>query len=118
MPFLHEAVRYLSAGRRQGSDYLVDDVPAGVAPTPGISSVSDGSGAHQVAVNVDPDESDPERLSPAEFQSAVTRLKDAGNLAARVEATQQEDRQHVWQYVLLLMTAMLAVESFVATRTA
>ena len=118
VPFLHEAVRYLSGGLRRGGDYLVDEAPAGVAPTPGIASLSDAGRARQIAVNVDPRESDPERLSAEEFQSAVTRLKDIGRTEARVEAGQQEDRQHVWQYVLALMIAMLAVESFVATRTA
>jgi hypothetical protein len=35
-----------------------------------------------------------------------------------VEASQQEDRQHLWIYVLGLTLAMLAVESLVASGTA
>jgi hypothetical protein len=60
----------------------------------------------------------PSRLSADDFQSAVTRLKDAGASDARVEARQQEDRQHLWQYALALMAAMLVVEGLLAARTA
>jgi hypothetical protein len=91
-----------------------------VAGTPGISSLPDpGRGmARPIAVNVDPAESDPARLSVDEFQAAVTRLKDMSRPEGRVEARQQEDRQHIWQYVLAIMIAMLAVESLIAMRTA
>ena len=51
------------------------------------------------------------------FQSAVTRLKDAGGVEARVEARQQEDRQHLWQYALALMAVLLAAEGVLAART-
>ena len=47
-------------------------------------------------------------MSVDDFQSAVTRLKDAGGSEARVEARQQEDRQHLWQYALALMALLLA----------
>ena len=59
----------------------------------------------QIAVNVDPREADPARISVEDFQSAVTRLKGAAGSEARVEARQQEDRQHLWQYALALMAA-------------
>ncbi len=48
----------------------------------------------------------------------VTRLKDVGVTEARVEATEQEDRQHLWEYVLALVIAALAIEGLVASRTA
>ena len=69
-------------------------------------------------MNVDPREADPGRLSIDEFQSAVTRLKDAGASEARVEARQQEDRQHLWQYALVLMAGLLVAEGVLAARTA
>ncbi len=72
----------------------------------------------RVAVNVDPREADPARISVDEFQSAVTRLKDVGGLETRVEARQQEDRQHLWQYALALMVLLLAAEGLVASRVA
>jgi hypothetical protein len=68
-------------------------------------------------VNVDPRETDPARLSIDDFQSAVTRLKEAGKPEARVEARQQEDNQHLWQYALALMAILLGVEAVVASRT-
>ncbi len=71
-----------------------------------------------MAVNVDPRESDPARMSAADFQSAVARLKDEGISEARVEARQQEERQHLWQYVLATMLGLLVVESAIASRTA
>jgi len=57
-------------------------------------------------------------MSVAEFQSAVTRLKEDAASDARIEARQQEDRQHLWQYALALVLMMLAAEGVVASRTA
>src|SRR5438034_265999 len=97
--------------------------------TPGIATVADapkadrGTNANQrsatrrVAINVDPHEGDPGRISADEFQSAVTRLKDAGASQARVEATEQEDRQHLWRYAFVMMIAALVGEGIVASRT-
>jgi hypothetical protein len=61
LPFLHEAVRYLSRAARS-SEYLVGHVPAGVDSAPGITSgrrltltaPSRQEGARLIAVNVDP----------------------------------------------------------------
>jgi hypothetical protein len=121
VPFLHEAVKYLAASRSSGTDYLVADAPPGVARVPGIATIDSkqpGGQPRRVAVNVDPRESDPGRISVEEFQSAVTRLKDVGASDARVEARQAEDRQHLWQYALALMVLTLAMEGFLAGRTA
>jgi len=121
VPFLHEVVRYLASARAHASDYLVGDAPAGVSKTPGFASWSDparpGTAPRRIAVNVDPRETDPARLSIDDFQSAVTRLKEAGRPEARVEARQQEDNQHLWQYALALMGILLAAEAVVASRT-
>ena len=121
VPFLHEVVRYLASARAHASDYLIADVPAGVKRVPGVVAMTDaarvGAGSRSIAVNVDPRETDPARMSVDDFQSAVTRLKDAGGAAARVEARQQEDRQHLWQYAMALMAVLLAIEGIVASRT-
>jgi hypothetical protein len=119
VPFLHETVRYLSrAGARTG-EYLVADVPAGVPPAPGIATLLDASrsGPRRVAVNIDPRESEPARISVEAFQAAVARLKDAGAVEARVAAADQESNQHLWQYLLAVMLVALAVEGVVASRT-
>ena len=123
VPFLHEAVRYLSGARAHGSEFLVSEVPDGVPPTPGIVTMAGGrhdraSRARRVAVNVDTRESEPARISVEEFQAAVAHLKDSGAAGARVAAADQESRQHLWQYLLAAMLAVLAVEGVVGSRTA
>jgi hypothetical protein len=122
VPFLHEVVRYLASARAHASEYLVGDAPAGVKRAPGIVALADPAAAagatRRIAVNVDPREADPTRISVEDFQSAVTRLKAAGGVEARVEARQQEDRQHLWQYALALMAVLLAAEGLLAARTA
>jgi hypothetical protein len=122
VPFLHEVVRYLASARAHASEYFVGDAPAGVKRVPGIVTLADPavaeSAARRIAVNVDPREADPARMSLEDFQSAVTRLKAAGGVEARIEARQQEDRQHLWQYALALMAVLLAAEGLLAARTA
>jgi hypothetical protein len=122
VPFLHEVVRYLASARAHAGEYLVADAPAGAAHKPGIVELADlsrpGGTPRTVAINVDPREADPARLSMDDFQSAVTRLKDVTVSEARVEARQQEDRQHLWQYALALMALLLVAEGLLAARTA
>jgi hypothetical protein len=121
VPFLHEVVRYLASARAHASEYFVADAPAGVKRAPGIVTIGDpavAAGTRRIAVNVDPREADPARITVEDFQSAVTRLKAAGGVEARVEARQQEDRQHLWQYALAIMVLLLAGEGLLAARTA
>lgn len=122
VPFVHEAVRFLSASSGGASEYLVGDVPAGVPPTPGVFTVATaqrpGSPARKVVVNVDARESDPSRITADEFRAAVTQLKDAGTAEARAGVVEQEATQHVWQFLLVVMIATLAVEGVVAARSA
>jgi hypothetical protein len=121
VPFLHEVVSYLASARAHASEYIVGDAPAGAPRTPGVAELKDtahpGAVPRRIAVNVDPAEGDPARISADEFQSAVTRLKDVAGAEARVEASQQEDRQHLWQYALALMALLLVGEGAVAART-
>jgi hypothetical protein len=121
VPFLHEAVRYLSGGRALRGEYLVGST--GVPRTPGIqtivaSDVLPTAVPDRVAVNVDTKEGDPARISAEDFRSAVTHLGDATGAGSSVAARQQEDRQHLWQYVLVMMVVVLGLEGFVASRTA
>jgi hypothetical protein len=120
VPFVHEAVGYLASGRARKTDYLVGQTPVGVRSEPGTASIVDDPDgvSRTIAVNVDPRESVAGRLSADEFQAAVVRLKDVGRPAVLVEAERQEDRQHIWQYVLGLMVVLLVVESLVAARAA
>ncbi len=121
VPFLHEVVRYVASARAHASDYIVADAPAGVARRPGFATINDGKPGvppRRIAINVDPRESDAARMMAEDFQSAVTRLKDTDATQARIEAREQEDRQHIWQFLILAMVVMLAVEGVVASRTA
>jgi VWA domain-containing protein len=122
VPFLHEVVRYLASARAHAGEYLVADAPAGAPQKPGVVQLADlsrpGGTPRTVAINVDPREADPARLSMDDFQSAVTRLKDVNVSEARVEARQQEDRQHLWQYALAFMALLLIAEGVLAARTA
>jgi CBS domain-containing protein len=122
VPFVHEAVRYLGSARAHAVEYLIADAPAGVKRAPGLVTLNaparPADASQLIAVNVDPRESDPARLSIDDFQSAVTRLKDAGRGAIQGEARQQEDQQHLWQYALAAMALLLAAEGILAARTA
>jgi hypothetical protein len=120
VPFLHESVRYLASTRAHAPEYFVGDVPAGVRRAPGIVTLDDtaAGGTRRIAVNVDPREADAARISIDDFQSAVTRLKEAAARPEGVEARQQEDRQHLWQYALALMALLLVAEGLLAARTA
>jgi hypothetical protein len=118
VPFVQEVVRYLGAGRQRRADYLVGDVPAGLPAAPGFALLDAAGGEPtRIAVNVDPAESAAERLTTAEFQAPITRTSaPPGEQSAAAGVQQQEERQHVWQYLLGLMVAMLVVESFVGSK--
>jgi hypothetical protein len=120
VPFLHETVRYLSSAPAHAFEYFIAEAPRGVRKVPGIATIDDGKpgGPRRIAVNVDPRESDVARLSIDDFQSAVTRLEDSGASQAHVEAREQEDRQHLWQFVMAAMVLILMGEGVVASKTA
>lgn len=121
VPFLHQALRYLTNSQARSGEYLIGEAPAGVPRRPGaaiLPATADGRPSRRVVVNVDPREGNPTRMSVEEFVSSVGRVKSAGVAASRVGAGQLEDRQHLWQYLLLLVLAILAVEGVVASRTA
>ena len=101
----------LRGARPHAVDYLVADAPAGVTPRAGNRDAAPprggGAATRTIAVNVDPRESDSARMSADDFQAAVTRLKEAGGVRGARRGAQQEDRQHLWQYALVLLLAML-----------
>ena len=113
VPFIDQTVRYLSNRESRGSEYLIGEVPAGIPEVPGVANV----GSRRIAVNVDPRESAADRMSAADFQAAITRLKDVASKDVRADVAEQESRQHLWQYMLAAMIIALAAEGFVASRT-
>jgi hypothetical protein len=81
--FLREAVAYLGERRTGDRDYLVGRVPPGVPAVPGLVSAPGAADAGRlIAVNVDPREARPERMSPEGFQSALVRVP-SGESAGR-----------------------------------
>jgi hypothetical protein len=120
VPFLHEAVRYLMGARPRAGEYMVGAAPRGVENRPGIAVLAGapGSSGRRIAVNLDPVEANPARLTNDEFLAAVTRLQEAGRAEGRLEARQEEESQHLWQWVLGAMLAAMLIESVVALKTA
>ncbi len=110
VPFIHETVRYLASPRTLRTDYLVGDLQA--ATTPGVVEVQ----GRRIAVNPDPRESDPTRMTAEIFQAGISRLNAAAAQHEQTAAQQQEDRQFLWWYGLLFMVVSLAAEGIIGRR--
>jgi hypothetical protein len=120
VPFVHEALRFLTGGRTRVTSYAIGRTPPGVPPVPGIVRLpgSEGGAGPLVAVNVDPRESDAARVEPAAFQDVVVRLPSETGEAQPRAARQQEEAQRLWWYGLFVVAAALVAESILAARTA
>ena len=128
VPFVHETLRYLAATRVSRSEYLVGDLPGSEGSVPGFITVPvartlsgprgepDKARPRRVAVNVDPRESDPARMTADAFRAGVTRLNATAAQREGIEAREQEDGQRLWQYGLLLMVIGLAAEGILGRR--
>jgi hypothetical protein len=122
VPFVQESVRYLAGGRARTSEYVIGEGPAAEVREPGFvqlsfASKSDGPlTATTVAVNVNPAESDPARITLADFEKTVVRLKELNAVEAPHQS--EQERQTIWRYLLLTVLLALVAESFVASRTA
>lgn len=114
VPFLHETVRYLS-GSHVSPSYLVGAQPPGVPPAPGVAMTAVGEGAapRMIAVNVDPAEIDPARMTVAEWSSTLARVADGPDAGRTLERRDREESQHLWQYALALMLTTLVAESVI-----
>jgi len=117
VPFIDEAVRYLSNNRTRIVAYRVADVPRGVPAAPGVAVVA-GANPRRLIVNVDPSESQLDRMSAADFETAITHLKDLGTQEARAELAEPENRQHTWRYLMGAVVLLLFAEGIVAARAA
>jgi len=120
LPFLHEVAEYLAGPTRQSAAFTVGATPPGAPVAPGFGTLPTGAGlpARRIAVNVDPRESDPARVTTDEFRQAVTPVPAASGAEPLLEAQQQEERQNLWRYAILLLIATLVAESVLAARTA
>jgi hypothetical protein len=115
VPFLHETLRYLAAARGGRSEYVVGELPGKAGTAPGVVTVGTDR-RHRVAVNVDVRESNPARMTPEAFGTAVARLHARAAQLASVAVREREDTHRLWQYGLLLMVVSLAAESLIGRR--
>jgi hypothetical protein len=111
VPFAVESVRYLVGAPEHPREYLIAQAPSGVRAVPGPVRLPPDH--RTVVLNVDSRESNPARISTAEFTAMLARAEQAPSAVAIARAQQDEARQSYWQYGLLLMLAVLVVESLV-----
>jgi hypothetical protein len=132
VPFVHETIRYLASPRTSRSEYLVGELPGTLGAAPGVVALSPAgrtlSGPpgepdkarptrdRRVAVNVDPRESDPRRMTAADFEAGLSRLQAGAAERAQADARRQEDTQGLWWYGLLLLVVSLAAEGLLGRR--
>jgi len=117
VPFVHETVRYLAAPQASRTEYLVGELPGAVGATPGVVQLGVAHGrARRVAVNTDPRESDPRRMTADAFQAGMSRLQARAVTEAQAEARREEDAQGLWWYGLLLLVVSLAAEGLLGRR--
>ncbi|HUK32858.1 MAG TPA: BatA domain-containing protein [Vicinamibacterales bacterium] len=116
VPFLDETVRYLSNARLRAAEYLTGEVPSGVPAVPGVVITRDVHGPRRVIVNVDPRESEVDRMSAADFETSVGRLNEASAREVRADVEGQESHQHAWQYLMAAVVLVLFAEGIVAAR--
>ena len=112
VPFVHETVRYLAAARAARTEYAVGELP-GQAATAGVVTV----GTREVAINVDPRESDPRAMTSEAFRDGIARLQAPATTQAGVADRKREDGQGLWRYGLLLMLLTLVGEGLVGRRS-
>jgi hypothetical protein len=111
VPFAIETIRYVAGPAPPGTSFVVGSAPAGVPRQPGVHTAP--GAARPVVVNVDARESATSRITADEFSMMVDRISLPGPAAAAIVPEQVEARQSWWQVGLLLMLAVLVVESFV-----
>jgi hypothetical protein len=108
VPFLAETVRYVSVETSVAREFTVGTAPPGIPAEPGVHEAGPG----WVVVNVDPRESAGATLATDEFDAMLDRISLEPAGAGGVQARAAEARQGWWRYGLLLMLAVLVVESF------
>lgn len=118
-PFIVETSRYLTRDTLAASAFVLPTVPPGVPAQPGVHRVpaADGRPERMVVVNVNPAESDPATTSAEAFTASLSRVETTRGAPAVEEARAQEARQRLWQIGLLVMLAVLVVESLVGRVT-
>lgn len=120
VPFVHETMRYLAAARTSRTEYLVGQLPGAIGAAPGVVRLGadEEQRGRRVAINVDPRESDPARMTDQAFRSGVDRLHSTAVQKTLDHVRSEEDDQRLWQYALLAMTIALLAEGSLGRRLA
>lgn len=120
VPFVHEMTRYLATARASRTEYLVGQLPGAAGATPGVVRLGadEEQRGRRVAINVDPRESDPARMTDQAFRAGVERLHSTAAQRTLDHVRVEEDDQRLWQYGLLVMTIALLAEGFLGRRLA
>ena len=124
VPFIVEAVDYLTLDGRAQPEYLLPATPAGSRAVPGVvvvpSETAGGrpasSTTRRVALNVDTRESNPASMTAQAFLDTVPRLPRVPTADPAADAQRAEDEQRLWQVGLLVMLAALAGEGLIGRR--
>jgi hypothetical protein len=112
VPFVQELVRYLSP-RTERDQFTPASLPKGIARKLGFAALESG---RRVAVNLDPRESDPARMTAAAFTASVRRIPAAAPAVQRHRLESAESSQALWRYGLMVMLAALVLEGILARR--
>jgi hypothetical protein len=119
LPFVHELFRYLALARAARSEYIVGELPGESGSMPGVVSLKSSSGSRphrMVSINVDPRESNPDRMTGEAFQEAIVRVKVPAPTQGEAATREREDTQRLWQYGLTLMMIGLVAEGLIGRR--
>jgi hypothetical protein len=119
VPTVHQIVGYLAERLPESAKVRQEPVGPGTDNPPGITHV----GAVAVVRNLDPKESEIERLTPQEFRAAfqLAELDEtAQKRAARATVAPPPGSQRpdeMWPYVIWALLLVLTMEIFLANRT-
>jgi hypothetical protein len=114
-PLLAETTAYLATRNVNRGEYVAGELAQAGGDVPGVLHL-DGSPGRAVAVNVDPRESNPARVSAEAFAAAVTPLKTRALLGQVEELRGREQAQRLWQYGLGMMLCLLVAEGALGRR--
>ncbi len=121
VPFMVEAVGYLSQDRQTRQAFVLPAAPPGIEPVPGIVMAPARGGEDtaepvRVALNVDVRESNPAPMTAEAFVEAVPRASRTRVADPEIQARQAEDEQRLWRIGLLVMFVALAGEGLIGRR--
>jgi Aerotolerance regulator N-terminal len=114
VPLVHQLLGYLT--ERLPENQRVQTAPVGPGDTnpPGVTT----TGRMVVVRNLDPRESDIERLTVKQFREAFRLADGEETTRAPVEPLPGSERSdEIWMYVLLVLLGVLVLELFVANRS-